>query len=91
MNADINETRNFDQATAGRSGAKIQRLAILLTCILLAALVTMPNVLKYLDPGAGSFLLQAVMGITSCTICGIPVALIGALIYYFTKGRRNNS
>ena len=62
---------------------------LLFGSMLVGALIAIPiigsNVLKYLDPGAGSFLIQTIMSVTACSICGIPLAIIGAVVYLLTK------
>ena len=59
--------------------------------MLIGVLIAIPiigsNVMKYLDPGSGSFLIQ----LTTCSICGIPLAMIGAVIYYLTKKGKKDS
>lgn len=63
--------------------------------MLIGALIAIPiigsNVLKYLDPGAGSLLIQTLMSVTTCSICGIPIAIIGAVVYFLTKKGKKNT
>jgi hypothetical protein len=42
----------------------------------------------YLDPGAGSFLIQLLIG--ACTFCGTPAAAIVAIIAFFRyRGKKS--
>lgn len=63
--------------------------------VVVSAIITVPiigsNVLKYLDPGAGSFLIQTLMSVTTCSICGIPIAIVGAVVYFLTKKGKKNT
>jgi hypothetical protein len=93
MSAHLFERETYEQKETRVDGSK---LPILLGVVLFFALVTFlfiaPNVLKYLDPGSGSFLIQLLIGgASSCAICGIPIAIIGAVIYFFTKNRRKQT
>jgi hypothetical protein len=91
MNAKVYESRIYNQAKTSANDIKFPTFKILLICILIAVLLLESNLLKYLDPGSGSFLIQTLMGMSSCAICGIPVAIVGAVVYFFTKKRKNNS
>lgn len=61
---------------------------------LVGAFIAIPiigsNVLKYLDPGAGSFIIQTILSATACSMCAMPLAVLGAVIYYLTKRAKNN-
>jgi hypothetical protein len=93
MNAKLFESRNYNQAKTSANEIKFPTIEILLICILITVPLIGSNVLKYLDPGSGSLLLQTIMGMgmSSCAICGLPVAIIGAVVYFFKKKRNNNS
>ena len=90
MNVKFFEGRNYKQEKTSAKDIKFPTLKILLICILITVLLIESNVLKYLDPGSGSFLIQLILG-PACAICGIPAAIIGAVVYFFTKKRKNNS
>ncbi|MCE9645360.1 MAG: hypothetical protein K8S20_05115 [Chloroflexi bacterium] len=91
MNAKLFGIRNYNQAKTNVNNIKLQLFKILLICILITVPIIGSNVLKYLDPGSGSMLIQTIMGMSSCAICGIPVAIIGAVVYFFTKKKNSNS
>jgi len=39
----------------------------------------------YLDPGLGSLLIQLLWG---CTLCGIPAAILAAIVAFFRNRRK---
>ncbi|MFN8388402.1 MAG: hypothetical protein U0V48_18675 [Anaerolineales bacterium] len=67
---------------------------LLFGSVLVGALIATPligsNVLKYLDPGSGSFIIQTILSATACSMCAMPLAVLGAVIYYLTKRAKNN-
>ena len=77
------------------SNFKGTNLFPILGSVLIGAFIAAPiigsNVLKYLDPGAGSFIIQALMSVTTCSICGIPLAIVGAVVYFLTKKGKKNT
>lgn len=89
MNAKVFARNNYYQEKMSATSFKLLILSILLIFILVTTPPIGSNVLKYLDPGSGSLLLQTILGMSQCAICGLPVAAIGAVIYYFTKKRKN--
>ena len=67
---------------------------LLFGSVLVGALIATPligsNVLKYLDPGSGSFIIQTILSATACSMCAMPLAVLGAVIYFLTKRAKNN-
>jgi hypothetical protein len=88
MNAHFFEGKAYEQEKTSVNGFKFSILKIMLICALITISLIESNVLKYLDPGSGSVLIQTILG---CSICGIPLAIIGAVVYFFTKNRKKNT
>ena len=91
MNAHFFEGKTYEPEKTGVNGLKFPMLKIVLICALITISLIESNVLKYLDPGSGSFLIQTIFGLTTCSICGIPLAIIGAVVYFVTKNRKKNT
>lgn len=74
---------------------KVTNLFPIFGSVLIGVLIVIPiigsNVMKYLDPGSGSFLLQTLMSVTTCSICGIPLTIIGTVVYFLTKKGKKNT
>jgi hypothetical protein len=95
MNEYFFEGKTSTQDKVGVYDFKIIKLFPIFGIVLISALIAIPliesNVLKYLDPGSGSFLIQTLMSLTTCSICGIPLVIIGAVVYFLTKNRKKNT
>lgn len=84
MNAHFFEDKTYEKEKTGLNGFKISILKIVLISTLITIALIESNVLKYLDPGSGSMLIQTIQALTACSICGIPLAIIGTVVYYLT-------
>jgi hypothetical protein len=89
MNASLFSGKKYSQEKT--NDFKFLALKILLFSTLITVPLIESNSLKYLDPGSGSMIFQTIFGLSQCAICGIPVAIIGAVIYFFRKKKKNDS
>lgn len=92
MNTHLFENKTYERERIVVNDFKLPILRNVLICTLMTVLLIEANVLKYLDPGSGSLLIQTmIFGLTSCSICGIPLAIIGGVVYFLTKNRKKNT